>query len=90
MNWTRLRRWRYVAAPFAVAAAYGLLNMWPEGSAAWYAGIAIAGVLGLAYVIEEVVWNWQGAGRPCTHCGHRVSMKSFSVSNTCPRCGKQL
>jgi hypothetical protein len=88
--WARYRRWKHAAMPLLVAVVLLMMRRWPAGSTPWSVGTAIAVVLGLAYVIEEVVWNLQGGGRPCAHCGRRVPMRSFRVRNTCPGCGAQL
>jgi hypothetical protein len=88
--WVRFRRWKHAVAPLVIVVAYMLLQLAPEQSASWFVGLSIAALVGLAYVIEEVVWNIEGAGRPCAACGHQVRMRSFRVRNTCPACGQQL
>ncbi len=88
--WTRYRNWKHAVVPVLIALAYAMMTLSAEGSALWYAGIVLTVGLGLAYVIEEVVWNVRGQGRPCAKCGHRALMKSFRVWNTCSKCGEQL
>jgi hypothetical protein len=90
MSWKTVRKWKHVVTSVAVLAAIVLMRQFPERSVAWCAGLIIAGLSGLAYIIEEVVWIWQGRGRPCPKCGHPLKMPSFSVHNTCPQCGAQL
>jgi ribosomal protein S27AE len=88
--WARFRNWKHAVVPVLIALAYAMMTLSAEGSALWYAGIVLTVGPGLAYVIEEVVWNVRGQGRPCAKCGHRALMKSFRVRNTCSKCGEQL
>jgi hypothetical protein len=90
MSWKKIRKWKHVVTPVAVVAAIVLMRQFPERSVAWCAGLIIAGLSGLAYIIEEVVWIWHGRGRPCAKCGHRLNLRSFSVQNICPVCGEPL
>lgn len=88
--WGRFRKWKHVILPpFAAVALYVFEGDVKESFLAF--AVMIAGVVAaLAYVVEEVVWNVKGSGRPCIHCGHRVPMKSFRVRNSCPHCHEQL
>ena len=88
--WARFRKWKHGVIPMLGGVAYLLLRRTAEGSAAWYAAFGLCGMLGLTYIVEELVWNYEGGGRPCAACGHRVQLKSFRVRNTCPGCGHQL
>ena len=49
-------------------------------------GMVIALLLGLLYVVEEVVWIAQNQGRPCLKCGAKLRLKPFSLWNRCPHC----
>ena len=88
--WVRLRKWKHAVAPLLMVVASLLLRLEPEGSALWFVGLSLVILVGLAYVIEEVIWNFEGGGRPCVACGYRVRMRSFHVLNTCPGCGREL
>lgn len=88
--WSRLRKWKHTLAPLLLGVAYFLLSHAPEKSLLWFVGLVSAVALALAYVIEEVVRNIQGAGHPCAACGHRIRMRSFRIRNRCPGCGQQL
>ncbi len=88
--WASFRNWKHEIVPVLISLTYAMMTLNAEGSALWYAGIVLMVGLGLAYVIEEVVWNVTGQGRPCAQCGHRILMKSFRVRNTCSKCGEQL
>jgi hypothetical protein len=88
--WKQYRKWKHAVAPILLAIAYVCLKTFAEGTAPWYVGLVLACVVGGVYVIEEIVWNLKGKGRPCPACGHEVRMKTFRVHNTCPNCGEQL
>ncbi len=88
--WERFRTWKPRVVPLLTAVALFMMTQSAEGSASWYAGLVLALALGLAYVIEEVVWNLGRSGRPGTSCGHPVFIRSFRVRNVCPNCNKQL
>jgi ribosomal protein S27AE len=88
--WARFRSWKNGLTPVLLVVALAMMEQVAEDSAAWYAGMALAGAMGLAYVIEEVVWNVRGGGRPCARCGHPIVMKSFRVRNACANCGDPL
>lgn len=88
--WFRYRKWKHAIAPLLLAFAYYGLQNAAEGSVVWYAGLVAAWAVGVAYVIEEIVWRVRGEGRPCATCGYRIHMKTFGVHNTCPHCGAQL
>jgi hypothetical protein len=87
-SWTKYRQWKPVLVPPLAALALFLLNRNSEVSADEYCGIGISILLGLAYLVEEIVWMAQGRGRPCPSCGQRVHLKAFSVQLSCPHCGK--
>lgn len=89
-RWIKHRSWKHVAAPVCIAFAYDVLRHAPEGSLLWYGGLAGAGLVALAYIIEEVIWNLRGNGRACPHCGRRLRMKSFRVYDICPHCRQQF
>jgi hypothetical protein len=85
--WSRYRRWKLVPGlPLAVV-ALELMKGAPEHSLRWFAGLALALLLGIGYVGEEIVWMVKRKGRPCGRCGQKVEMKSFRVLVTCPHCG---
>jgi len=88
--WARFWKWKHGIVPVLIVVALAMLRLGAEDSALWQAGVVLTVTLGLAYVIEEVVWNVRGEGRPCAKCGQRILMKSFRVRNTCPKCGEQL
>ncbi len=77
-------------APVLALACWYLTRGEPAETPAWrIAGLIIA-VLVLAYLAEEIIWNVQGKGRPCIHCGAAVPIRSFRVHLVCPHCGKKL
>ena len=76
--------------PVLVTVALALMKLNAENSALWCAGVVLAVAMGLAYVIEEIVWNLKSGGRPCSNCGEKSQLKSFSIQNTCPHCGGQM
>ena len=88
--WARFRKWKHGLIPLFVIVVLVLMRRFPEGSSAWYAGAGIAAALGLAYVIEEVMWNLKGDGRACPRCGHVLRPRSFKVYTNCPGCGETL
>ena len=88
--WTRYRKWKSWLVGALMILAYFLIRLEAEGSARWKAGIIIAALLGIAYLVEEIVWMAKRQGRPCGHCGQKVQMKSFRVLTTCPHCGQAL
>lgn len=92
--WTHYRKWKHAFFwPLAILAGIFLKEVdLPdrEKSFQFYAGLAIVLSLGVAYLVEEMVWMAQRKGRPCGHCGQRVQMKSFSVRMKCPHCGLPL
>lgn len=88
--WTRYRRWKSWIVMALMILAYSLIQLAPEGSAGWKAGIIIVLCLGVAYLAEEVVWMAKRQGRPCGHCGQKVQLKPFRVLTTCPHCGQAL
>jgi hypothetical protein len=87
--WARFRKWKHGVVPLLIVVAVFLIQA-DGGSSLWYAGVVVVAILGLAYVIEEIVWNVQGVGRPCVNCGHRQKLRSFVVQDTCRNCGAQL
>lgn len=88
--WDRIRKWKHAAIPMLMAVASVLLTQAREGSTVWFVGLGLVGIMGVAYLIEEVAWNIHEGGRPCAACGQPVRMRSFRVRNTCPGCGQQL
>jgi ribosomal protein S27AE len=88
--WVRYRKWKHAIGPVLIGVAFVLMKSGVEGSTLWSIGVVLACALGLAYVVEEVVWNIRGEGRPCAKCGERVFMKSFRIRNTCANCGEPL
>lgn len=90
MTWETFRAWRKVAIPVVLLAATWLINANPEGSVLWRTGIASIAFLGVAYVVEELVWMSRRKGRPCPHCGVAQTMKSFRVRSTCTACSQAL
>ncbi|MEJ7639514.1 MAG: hypothetical protein WKF75_16445 [Singulisphaera sp.] len=88
--WAKYRHWKHVAAFPLAAGVLPLMFRMPEGSALWITAMVLAGAFGLSYVIEEVVWNLRGTGRPCANCGQTSSMRSFSLHSSCHHCGEQL
>lgn len=88
--WTRYRKWKSWLVGALMILAYFLIQLEAEGSAMWKAGIIIAALLGIAYLVEEIVWMAKRQRRPCGHCGQKVQMKSFRVLTTCPHCGQAL
>lgn len=88
--WTHYRRWKSWLGVALVILAYFLIRSMAEGSTGWKAGIGIVGFLGIAYVVEEIVWMVRRQGRPCGRCGHKVPMKAFRILATCPHCGQAL
>ena len=88
MNWAHYRRYRHGLWPLVALAAI-VMQGWPEHPASTIA-MVVAGLCVVVYLTEEVAWNWQGLGRPCPHCGHRVPMRSFRVHALCPHCGQTL
>ena len=90
MTWETFRAWKKVALPVVLLAATWMINANPEGSVLWRTGIASIAFLGVAYVVEELVWMSRRKGRPCPHCGQANRMKSFRVQNTCTACGQPL
>jgi len=89
-SWNRHRWWKIVIAPFLGLAAFGLLYDDFQPSWRWHLGHAIAAILGVAYVAEEVFWIVRNQGRPCAHCGQSVHLKPFRVKAACPHCGADL
>lgn len=87
--WTQYRKWKHVLFWPALVIAWLFLHD-RELSLAWYAGLAIALALALAYLAEEIVWMTRREGRPCGHCGRKVTMESFRLQAKCPHCGQQL
>ena len=87
--WTRFRKWTHGVVPPLVILSLILVSHWAEGSALWYAGAIFAGLFGLAYIVEEIVWDVRGKGRPRANCGKFVRMRSFRLRNPCPHCGEQ-
>ena len=92
--WTHYRNWKHALFwPLAIFAGFFLKEVdLPdhERSFQFYAGLAIVLSLGLAYLVEEIVWMTKRQGRPCGHCGQRVQVKSFRLHLKCPHCGLQL
>jgi len=88
--WARYRCWKTVIAPCLGLTAFALLYDDFRPSLRWYLGLAIAAILGAAYVIEEVFWIVRNQGRPCVHCGALLRLKPFRVKATCPQCGAEL
>ncbi len=84
------RLWKHVICLPLVLLALQLMKTAPELSPKWYAGLVMALLLGVAYIVEEIFWMTQRKGRPCGHCGKMVPMKSFTVVATCPHCGQPL
>jgi hypothetical protein len=66
MDWAAYRRYRHIVVWLLVGLAGILMVSWPEHPAAWI-GAACVGLLGIAYLIEEIAWRLQGLGRPCPH-----------------------
>jgi hypothetical protein len=88
--WTQYRWWKSWVGVGLMILGYSLIQLEPEGSARWKAGIILVASLGIAYVVEEVVWMAKRQGRPCGHCGQKVQMKAFHVLTTCPHCAQTL
>jgi len=88
--WSRYRKWKHVAAPALVVLGLILMRGQPDESARWSAGICIAVILGLGYIVEEVIWCVQNKGRPCSGCGYYVRMRPFALQLRCPECGRIL
>ena len=76
--------------PVLITVALALMKLNAEDSALWRAGVVLAVALGLAYVIEEVVWHLKSGGRHCSNCGEKTQLKSFRIRNTCLHCGGQM
>ena len=89
--WQQALKWRatilVLVAPIAVWILRGNLDVpgWMQ-----IVAIIVVGLLGVSYVVFEVVWNLRGTMRPCAHCGHETPMRTFSVHHTCPKCGGTL
>lgn len=85
--WHRYRKWKSVVVfPLALAALL-LMRGEPKETISWNVGIGIAVVLGLIYLIEEIVWIARNQGRPCSGCGEKLRLKPFRVWARCPHCG---
>ena len=76
--------------PVVITASLALMKLNAEDSALWRAGVVLAAAMGLAYVIEEIARNLKSEGRPCSNCGEKAQLKSFSIRNICPHCGGQM
>ncbi len=85
--WNRYRKLKPLTSTLLVCAAMLLMTGHPDASPRWIAGIGIAAVLVLAYVIEEIVWMTRNQGRPCSKCGHSLRVKPFRLHLRCPHCG---
>lgn len=88
--WLQYRKWKKVLGFPLVMLVLFLMRGEPGASQQWYVGMGIALMLGISYVIVEVVWIAQRRGRPCQECGQKIQMKPFSLSILCPQCGKAL
>jgi hypothetical protein len=88
MHWAGYRRYRHAVVVPLVVLAY-ILMVRPGHPATWI-GAALIGLLVGSYLVEEIVWNLQGLGRPCPHCGQRVRMRSFRLRAICHNCGQDL
>ena len=88
--WDGYRRWRRAFVPVVITASLALMKLNAEDSALWRAGVVLAAAMGLAYVIEEIAWNLKSEGRPCSNCGEKAQLKSFSIRNICPHCGGKM
>ena len=88
--WERYRKWKHALVPPLVMICLLLMKGEPDESLRWLLGMAIAGALALAYLIEEVIWITQKRGRPCPHCGNRVLLRTFRVKLCCPHCKRVL
>ena len=76
-----------LSVPFLAAASW-LIREDPEESPRHYVGFAIAALLAVAYLAEEVFWIARNQGRPCVACGHKIRLKPFRLSVHCPNCGR--
>ena len=85
--WDRYRKWKHVVMPSVVVLAGLLLGDPAEISWKSIVGMTFVAVLGLLYLIEEVVWIQKGKGRPCANCGEMVPIKAFRIAFRCPKCG---
>jgi hypothetical protein len=88
--WNRYRKFKHVVVPAVLILAAYLIKGTPVASIVWAAALAIAAVLTLAYLTEEILWMRRGPGRPCPNCGQMVAVKSFRVRNQCAHCGHLL
>lgn len=86
--WEKYRKLKHVAVMPLAALAWWLLTHGRELTLVRYLGLLIGVLLGVAYLVEEIVWISLKRGRPCGNCGKRVRLQSFSVQSTCPHCGR--
>lgn len=85
--WTLYRKWKRWLTGALMILAYILLKLEPELSARWKVGVIIVVTLGIAYLVEELVWISKKRGRPCEKCGQNIQVKPFSLRIRCPHCG---
>jgi ribosomal protein S27AE len=85
--WIRYRQWRYAVFMPLFIVTFWLTRGDVDDSPRMKIGIGLSLLLGLAYLVEELAWMAQKQGRPCSSCGERVRVKSFSPRIHCPRCG---
>jgi cytochrome bd-type quinol oxidase subunit 1 len=86
--WNRYRSLKPVLGLGLAFVALWLMRDKPDASARWLAGIGIAAVLVLAYIIEEIVWMTRNQGRPCLNCSRALRVRPFHLHLRCPHCGK--
>ena len=89
--WTRFRWWVIALMAVAAPVAYFFLKDQP-GPPGWQQYVALGAmvILVIGYLIGEVAWNLSAGKRACVHCGHQIEIRSFSVKDSCPNCGKML
>ena len=88
--WARYRLWKHALVFPLVILTLLLMRGEPEASPRWYIGMGVAALLGIVYLVEEIVWIAQHRGRPCAECGQRIHLRPFSVRIRCPHCGRLL
>jgi hypothetical protein len=88
--WTKIRAWKHAIAPPLAVIALVLMREFAELTVAWSIGFALAVLLGVAYVGEEIFWNLRRGGRTCASCGERYRVRSFRFQDRCPHCGAEL
>jgi len=87
LMWQRYRQWKaMIAAPLGLG-LWGWTHETEPGSMAHNTALVVAGLMGAAYLFEEMVWMFQGSVRPCLGCGKPIRPKSFRLQMGCSHCG---